>query len=161
METKPLSSKQTSEDLSSYNPSTTSTAKRDQSHKDELLSLVQNLENDVSTLKNSNQKLLNDTIKKFQENSELIMSINNTMRNIESMNASIVSSEKDIMNLQGLKDSLLNNLSTKTTQINALQSSNDKYINQNKVIKNHIKKIREKVGNAYDYCKDLDCFNKD
>ena len=154
-------SKRTCESLSSSHPPATSTAKRDQSSKDGLLRLVQNLENDISTLKNTNKKLLNDTINKIQENSELTMSINNTIKNVESINASIVSSEKNVMNLRGLNDSLLKNLSTKTTQINDLQSSNDKYINENKIIKNQIQKIREKVENAYDFCKDLNRFNKD
>ena len=54
-----------------------------------------------------------------------------------------------------------NELSVKITQMKALQSLNDKYTNENKVLKNKIKKIQEKVRKAYDKCDDLHCFNKE
>ena len=89
------------------------------------------------------------------------MSINNTQRIIKFTNILITLSEKNVIKYQNYNDSLLKNLSTKTTQIDTLQSLNNKYINENKIIKNQIQKIREKVENAYDFCKDLNRFNKD
>ena len=53
--------------------------------------------------------------------------------------------KKQCKNLEERNIKLSNKLSVKITQIKALHYSNDKYINENKVLKNEIKKMQEKA----------------
>ena len=73
----------------------------------------------------------------------------------------IESTKQNIKDYEEIITESSNELSVKITQMKALQSLNDKYTNENKVLKNKIKKIREKVRKANDKCDDLHCFNKE
>ena len=56
---------------------------------------------------------------------------------------------------------LSNEISTKESQIVIFQNLNDKYINENKILKSKIEKIWTEIENVDDFCKDLNRFNKD
>ena len=161
MKPNPLWCKQTSEDLSVYNPPTTPATKRDQSLISELLHLVQNLKSKNSTLKESNQKLFNIFIKNIKTNSKLMESVKILLKLIKYSIEYRESWKKKCKNLKERNIKLSNKLSVKITQIKALHCSNDKYINENKVLKNEIKNMQEKIRKVYDNCDDLNRFNKE
>ena len=161
LEVKPLLNKQTCEDLSAYNPPMTPATIRDQSSKYQLQHLVKNLEDENSTLEKSNQKLFNVFIKNIKTNCKLMKSVNDNLDLIKSSIEFIESTKQNKKGYEEIITERSNELSIKITQMKALQSLNDKYTNENKVLKNKIKKIREKVRKANDKCDDLHCFNKE
>ena len=161
MEANPLSCKQTCEDLNAYNPPTTPATKQDQSSKYELQHLIKNLEDENSTLEKSNHELFNDSINNIKSNSELMKSIDRKLKRINNKVNTLDSAEQYLKDLKDKNTQLSNELSTLTKEMNDLYFSNNEYVNENKIIKNQIQKLREKVRKTNNFCDDLCSDNKE
>ena len=141
METEPLMSKRTCESLSSYNAPTTSTAEQDQSNKDELLRLVQKLKKDKDTLIKENLKLKNGFGKIMLTNRDLLSSNMKYAKLMNELNENFHLEYDDYICFRENNVKLSNEISTKKSQIVIFQNLNNKYINENKVLKSNIEKI--------------------
>ena len=141
LEVKPLLNKQTCEDLSAYNPPTTPATIRDLSNKAELRHLIQVLIKNNNTLKKENQELTNGLNQIIEINRDLY----NSDKKYEDLWTELSKNQHMQVNnficLSHESIKLYDEISITESKITILQSLNDKYTNENKLLENEIEKM--------------------
>ena len=160
MKANPQFCKQTCEDLSVFNLPTIPSTKSNLSNKAELLYLVQMLNKNNNTLKKENQELANGFNKIMETNRDLY----NSNKKYEDLRDKLRKNKKLVLDSFLCNFQKSNKLYTETSimerQITTLQSLNDKYINENKLLESEIVKMWNEIENVDDFCKVINCFNK-
>ena len=161
LEANPLSCKQTCEDLNAYNPPTTPATLPNINSNVVLRHIVQILNKNDYTLIKENRELT-FSFKNIKKTNRYLYDTNN---NYEVLNKDLDTKSKLLQeNLESeIYDCnvLSDKVSLMKSKITTLKSLNDKYINENKVLKSKIEKMWNEIKNTDDFCKDLNRFNKD
>ena len=141
MEIKSHSCKQAGKDLIAFTPPMISTAKQNQINKIELQFLVQASNIDNCALKNKNQELINGFYKIMETNRDLY-NFNRKYENlVKKLDKSKILLNKKLRCIIDDNHKLNYENLDKRSQIITLKNLNDKYINENKVLKSKIKKM--------------------